>query len=230
MNTKNISLSRCLTSAVFSLLVLALTARGDDLLDAVLNASPAPAETNETPAVPAVDAPTDLANTAKRPRRNRLGHSFRKGIPAETNWPTAITSRTPRLFRFGVAAETRRQCFALNTDHHWVIRHSTCQSGVILQKSTRNGQVGIGVTGMGGSGTNHGTINNATANLKCNCSGVLSGEMSWNRSLALASATEPSMATVRILNMIRGIDVARIAAMVQRTLMIPARASLDDWG
>lgn len=64
-NKNTISLSRCLIPAVFSLLAFALAARGDDLLDTVLNTSPAPAETNTAPVVSAVDAPTDSAHTAK---------------------------------------------------------------------------------------------------------------------------------------------------------------------
>ena len=61
MNTKNIiSLSRCLTPAVFSLLAFALAARGDDLLDTVLNTSPTPAGTNTTPAVSAAAADVPL--------------------------------------------------------------------------------------------------------------------------------------------------------------------------
>ena len=52
-NKNTISLSRCLIPAVFSLLAFALAARGDDLLDTVLNTSPAPAGTNTAPTVSA---------------------------------------------------------------------------------------------------------------------------------------------------------------------------------
>ena len=79
MNTKNIiSLSRCLTPAVCSLLAFALTARGDDLLDTVLNTSPAPAGTNTAPAVSVVDAPTAPANTPKPTVVESVGDFFSK--------------------------------------------------------------------------------------------------------------------------------------------------------
>ena len=96
MNTKQIiSWSRGLTLAVFSLLAFALTARGDDLLDAVLNTSPAPMETNTVPAVFAGDAHIAPTHTSNRIKAESAGAFVSEGLSGGNESPGSNHIQNP---------------------------------------------------------------------------------------------------------------------------------------
>ena len=106
-----------LVQSLLLLLAFALTARGDDLLDTVLNTSPAPAETNTAPVVSAVDAPTDSAHTAKPTTAESVRAFFSDRHPGgnESTDSDHIQNPATLSFRGGGGSEATMACIEYKT-------------------------------------------------------------------------------------------------------------------